>query len=102
MVVFEFRIRGRVPQGESEFEIEFISLHLEIIVLGDGQAGPPIRTFNGDGFGGAVGTESELLNAYELHGILGPKFRNDMLHIAIATLADVDVVVSWNLNILYD
>ncbi len=38
----------------------------------------------------------ELLQAYEAHGILGQKFRNDMLHIAIATIAEVDVVVSWN------
>jgi len=38
----------------------------------------------------------DLLRAYESHGILGSKFRNDMLHIAIATVAEVDVVVSWN------
>jgi hypothetical protein len=38
----------------------------------------------------------ELLGAYESHGILGPRFRNDMLHIAVATVAEVDVVVSWN------
>ncbi|HQP97041.1 MAG TPA: PIN domain-containing protein [bacterium] len=37
-----------------------------------------------------------LLRAYEAHRILGPRFRNDMLHIAIATVAEVDVVVSWN------
>ena len=38
----------------------------------------------------------ELLDDYEGRGILGPKFRNDMLHIAVATVADVDVLVSWN------
>jgi hypothetical protein len=38
----------------------------------------------------------ELLSAYESHAILGPRFRNDMLHIAIATVGEVDVVVSWN------
>jgi predicted nucleic acid-binding protein len=38
----------------------------------------------------------ELLRAYESHGILGRRFRNDMLHIAIAAVAEVDVVVSWN------
>lgn len=37
-----------------------------------------------------------LLAAYEDHGVLGPRFRNDMLHIALATVAAVDVVVSWN------
>jgi hypothetical protein len=34
----------------------------------------------------------ELVSAYEEHGILRPRFRNDMLHIAIATVAEVDVV----------
>ncbi|HEX7550744.1 MAG TPA: PIN domain protein, partial [Candidatus Methylomirabilis sp.] len=38
----------------------------------------------------------ELLRAYESHAILGPRFRNDMLDIAIAAVAEVDVVVSWN------
>lgn len=38
----------------------------------------------------------ELLAAYEARAILGPKFRNDMLHIAVATVADSDVLVSWN------
>ena len=35
-----------------------------------------------------------LLRAYESHRILGSRFRNDMLHIAIATAAEVDVLVS--------
>ncbi|MEW6487402.1 MAG: PIN domain-containing protein [Thermodesulfobacteriota bacterium] len=38
----------------------------------------------------------ELLSAYESHAILGPRYRNDMLHIALATVGEVDVVVSWN------
>ena len=38
----------------------------------------------------------DLLRAYDTHRILGPRFRNDMLHIAIATVAEVDVLVSWN------
>ncbi|HEV7590854.1 MAG TPA: hypothetical protein VGO40_22275 [Longimicrobium sp.] len=37
-----------------------------------------------------------LLAAYEAHSVLGPKYRSDMLHIALATIADVDVLVSWN------
>jgi predicted nucleic acid-binding protein len=37
-----------------------------------------------------------VLAAYESHGVLGPRFRNDMLHIALATVAEVDVLVSWN------
>jgi hypothetical protein len=38
----------------------------------------------------------ELLAAYEEHSVLGPKYRADMLHIALATVADVDLLVSWN------
>lgn len=38
----------------------------------------------------------ELLAAYEARGVLAPRFRNDMLHIAIATVGEVNVVVSWN------
>lgn len=38
----------------------------------------------------------EVLANYEAHGVLGPRFRNDMLHIALATVAEVDVLVSWN------
>ncbi|MBM4027885.1 MAG: type II toxin-antitoxin system VapC family toxin [Planctomycetes bacterium] len=37
-----------------------------------------------------------VLAAYQDHHVLGPRFRNDMLHIALATVAAVDVVVSWN------
>ena len=38
----------------------------------------------------------DLLNKYLERKILGPKFQNDMLHIALATIADADVLVSWN------
>jgi hypothetical protein len=38
----------------------------------------------------------DLLSAYEAHRVLGARFRSDMLHIALATVADVDVLVSWN------
>jgi len=37
-----------------------------------------------------------LLEKYEAHGVLDARFRNDMLHIALATTAEVDVLVSWN------
>jgi len=37
-----------------------------------------------------------VVGAYTRHGILPPRFRNDMLHIALATVANVDVLVSWN------
>jgi hypothetical protein len=37
-----------------------------------------------------------VLAAYESHNVIGARFRNDMLHIALATVAEVDVLVSWN------
>jgi hypothetical protein len=37
-----------------------------------------------------------LQSAYQAHGVLPARFRADMLHIALATIADVDVLVSWN------
>jgi hypothetical protein len=44
-----------------------------------------------------VGNEAfDLLAAYETHGILASRYRADMLHIALATVTDVDVLVSWN------
>jgi hypothetical protein len=43
-------------------------------------------------------TESalELSEQYLSRKILTPKFRDDSLHIAIASLSMVDVLVSWN------
>lgn len=37
-----------------------------------------------------------LAGQYAARGIVGPKFRNDLLHVALATVADADVIVSWN------
>ncbi len=37
-----------------------------------------------------------LLENYQAHRVLDPRFRNDMLHIALATVAEADVLVSWN------
>ena len=37
-----------------------------------------------------------LTAAYERRKVLPSKYRNDMLHIGLATIADADVVVSWN------
>lgn len=37
-----------------------------------------------------------LFNAYRKRRILSDKLRNDMLHIAFATFAKVDILVSWN------
>ena len=37
-----------------------------------------------------------LLAQYQKRKILPEKFSNDMLHIALATIAEVDILVSWN------
>jgi hypothetical protein len=37
-----------------------------------------------------------LVQCYIERSVLGQRFLNDMLHIALATIADVDVLVSWN------
>ena len=37
-----------------------------------------------------------LVAAYEVRATLGPRYRNDLLHIALATVAAVDALVSWN------
>jgi hypothetical protein len=58
-------------------------LHAELLALG--------------GIGIQLSTETiELADRYSAHGILPAKFRNDMLHIALATIANADVVASWN------
>ena len=43
-------------------------------------------------------TESalELADAYQEHHILTPKYYDDGLHIAVATVGEADVLVSWN------
>ena len=38
----------------------------------------------------------ELADEYERRSILTPKFYDDGLHIALATVAEADVLVSWN------
>ena len=38
----------------------------------------------------------ELADAYQERGILTPRFYDDGLHIAVATVAEVDVLTSWN------
>jgi len=40
----------------------------------------------------------DLVTAYQQHEILGANYRNDMLHIALATVAEVDILVSWNFS----
>ena len=44
----------------------------------------------------ATDNAAELADAYQAHNILTPKFYDDGLHIALATIAEADVLVSWN------
>ncbi len=44
-----------------------------------------------------VNDEADILvEAYKKNKILTPKFTEDLMHIALATVANVDIVVSWN------
>ena len=38
----------------------------------------------------------QLRNEYVAAGILGPKWIDDMTHVAAATIARVDAIISWN------
>ena len=38
----------------------------------------------------------DLAARYAAHQIVPVRFRNDLLHIAVATVEDADIVVSWN------
>lgn len=66
------------------------------------QAPPTVRQIHDEliAMGSQVLTVSqealELLNSYQKRKILGNKFQNDMLHIAVATIAEADILVSWN------
>lgn len=37
-----------------------------------------------------------LAESYEARSVLSARFRNDMLHVALATISEADVLVSWN------
>ncbi len=64
------------PKNVQEKFIEFLNMNPEILRV-------DWETF-------------ELVDKYLQHEILPERFRNDMLHIALATIADVDILVSWN------
>jgi len=38
----------------------------------------------------------ELADYYQKKKILSPNYRDDALHIAIATISEIDILVSWN------
>lgn len=81
----------------------FIPLLSDLLAAEIGRAPERVRDLHQELLGLAhrqritVGPEAlALLAAYEAHSVLGPKYRADMLHIALATVADADILVSWN------
>lgn len=67
---------ARAPEAVQRVHAELIALDAEVL---------------------NVGREAmELLAGYRSRAVLGGRFQNDMLHIALATTAEVDVLVRWN------
>lgn len=77
-------VLSNVTAAEIALAPEFVrDLHTEILAL-------PARVVN-------VGEDAvALVQYYTQRSVLGQRFLNDMLHIALATIAEVDVLVSWN------
>ncbi len=80
----------------------FIPILSDLLAAEVSRAPEPVRAVHTELLGLAaervlVSTEAlDLLAAYEAHSVLGPKYRADMLHIALATVSDADILVSWN------
>lgn len=74
-VIVETEIR-KAPEAVREKYLELVSLGAEILEPDS--------------------TVYALASAYQERGIITPKYRLDGLHIALATLAEVDLLVSWN------
>lgn len=68
-------VQGAPPQVQKKFD-ELVDLGAELLRIDR--------------------TALDLAAEYTRHGILPAQFRNDLLHIAVATVANVDVLVSWN------
>jgi hypothetical protein len=59
-------------------------IHRELLALGAQEVGVTLAAL-------------DLRRAYQERVTLAPNFQNDLLHLAVASLADVDVTVSWGL-----
>lgn len=59
------------------------ALHAELVGLAE-----PALVLGSDVF--------ELADRYAAHRIIPERYQNDMLHVALATIAQADIVVSWN------
>jgi hypothetical protein len=67
---------GEAPQVVQIVYAELVTLHAEILRVEEAAL--------------------ELADMYQKRGILTPNFYDDGLHIAIATVAEADLLVSWN------
>ena len=83
-------------------EGKFIPVLSEVVALEIGNAPPHVQAKYVElrelGAERLLITEEsrKLALLYERRGILTAKFRDDMRHISLATVASVDMVVSWN------
>ena len=86
-----------------DFRLGLLTPVLSVVVAAEIAPAPePVR----EQYAELVGLGAEMLDlsddvrdlaaAYNARKILPPKFSNDALHIALATVAGVDVLVSWN------
>jgi hypothetical protein len=83
-------------------EGRYIPLLSDLLAAEVARAPEPVRKVHGE----LIACSSEvltvtadaldLLATYEAHSVLGPRYRADMLHIALATVANADLLVSWN------
>lgn len=89
-LIEDFRQRRYVPVLSDVTATEIAAAPAFVVALHQEIASLPAET-------ASVTEETlSLVQAYSAQGVLGPRFRNDMLHIALATIAEVDVLVSWN------
>jgi predicted nucleic acid-binding protein len=74
----------------------------EVVAAEIADAPEPVRRQYAEvlALGAEVLTASEavlaLADAYQERGIVSPKYADDAVHIALATAAEVDLLVSWN------
>jgi predicted nucleic acid-binding protein len=73
LLVAELR---RAPERVRNLRIELRGLGAELIVTDD--------------------EVKQLFTAYQTHAVLGARYQNDMMHIALATVVNADLLVSWN------
>jgi predicted nucleic acid-binding protein len=82
---------------------EFILVVSEIVRAEIASAPPPVvelyRQLVSDALTVEVTEEAlALRDAYQAAGILGPRWKTDALHVAIASVSECDIIASWNFS----